>query len=260
MRTNLHEKYKPSSGSMGLKHFTDVTTVCRIVLLPLLFAGFCSAQDRSSGCVSETTSDFVQDATGFAKATTTAPRAAIQTRNLKWELPIAAATAVLITSVDSHTVGLVKSPVVASDSSKASNAALIAETTLAAVPFIAGCAGGHEHSRRAGFAALEAMGYGVGTDLLLKAAFNRRYVTASTNPGDFWAGGKSFPSGHAAATWGAASALARQYPHNRTLKWAAFGLAATTSLLRIPARKHFPSDVLIGGTLGYLIGAEIGSR
>lgn len=59
-------------------------------------------------------------------------------------------------------------------------------------------------------------------------------------------------------TWGLASA--HEYPHNRPLKWTAYGLAVSISLLRIPARKHFPSDVLVGGTLGYLIGSEIQTR
>jgi membrane-associated phospholipid phosphatase len=226
----------------------------------LLCSALCRAQVQNSGCLSETASDISQDAAGLARATGSAPRAAIQPRNLKWELPIAAATAVLITSVDGHTIGLVKSPSVVSNSSKASNAALGAQVALAAVPFVVGCAGGREHARRAGFAALEGMGYALGTDLLLKAAFNRQYVTSRNSEGDFWEGGKSFPSGHASAMWGLASALAHQYPHNRPLKWAAYSLATTATLLRIPARKHFPSDILVGATLGYLIGSEIGSR
>ena len=90
------------------------------------------------------------------------------------ELPIAAATAVFITSVDGHTVGLVTSPAVASDSRKASNAAFAAEILLGAVPYVAGCAGGREHARRAGFAALEGMGYALGTAAVLKEAFNRQ--------------------------------------------------------------------------------------
>lgn len=234
--------------------------ICRVVLVTVLCTPLCVAQGQGSGCLSQTRSDIGRDAAGMVKAVSSAPRAALQPRNLKWELPIAAATAVLITSVDGHTVGLVKSPVVASDSRKASNAAFGAEILLGAIPYVAGCAGGREHARRAGFAALEGMGYALGTDALLKAAFNRQYPTSRNSEGDFWEGGKSFPSGHAMGTWGLASALAREYPQNRPLKWAAYGLAASASLLRIPGRKHFPSDVLVGGTLGYLIGSEIGTR
>ena len=231
----------------------------RGVLVSLLWAPLCLAQGRSSGCLSQTVSDIGQDATGVAKALGTAPRAALRPHNLKWELPIAAATAVLITSVDGHTVGLVKSPVVASDSRKASNTGFGAEVLLGAIPYAVGCATGREHARRAGLVALEGMGYALGADTLLKAAFNRQYVTSPNSEGDFWEGGNSFPSGHAAGTWGLASALAHAYPHNRPLKWAAYGLAVSTSLLRIPARKHLPSDVLIGGTLGYLVGSTIGT-
>jgi membrane-associated phospholipid phosphatase len=234
--------------------------ICRIVFVTVLCTPLSLAQGQGGCCLSQTKSDIRQDAAGMVKAVARAPRAALQPRNLKWELPIAAATAVLITSVDSHTVGLVKSPAVASNSRKASNAAFGAEVLLGAVPYVAGCAGGREHARRAGFAALEGMGYALATDAVLKEAFNRQSPTSTNSEGDFWEGGKSFPSGHAMGTWGLASALAREYPQNRRLKWAAYGLAASTSLLRIPARKHFPSDLLVGGTLGYLIGSEIGTR
>jgi membrane-associated phospholipid phosphatase len=61
-------------------------------------------------------------------------------------------------------------------------------------------------------------------------------------------------------SWGLASALAHQYPHNRALQWTAYSLAVSTALLRVPARKHFPSDILIGGTLGYLIGSQVATR
>jgi membrane-associated phospholipid phosphatase len=234
--------------------------ICRIVLVTVLCTPLSVAQGQGGGCLSQTKSDIGQDAAGMVKAVVRAPRVVLQPHNLKWELPIAAATAVFITSVDGHTVGLVTSPAVASDSRKASNAAFGAEILLGAVPYVAGCAGGREHARRAGFAALEGMGYALGTAAVLKEAFNRQSPTSRNSEGDFWEGGKSFPSGHAMGTWGLASALAHKYPQNRPLKWAAYGLAVTTSLLRIPARKHFPSDILVGGTLGYLIGSEIGTR
>jgi hypothetical protein len=138
----------------------------RGAVLALLSAPLCVAQSRSSGCLPQTKSDLRQDAAGMVKALGVAPHAALEARNLKWELPIAAATTILIiTSADDHTVGSVTS--VASDSNKASNVGFGAEILLGISPYLVGCIGGREHARRAGFAALEGAAYALGVDGLL---------------------------------------------------------------------------------------------
>ena len=72
--------------------------------------------------------------------------------------------------------------------------------------------------------------------------------------GKFWAGGSSFPSGHAMSAWALAAVFASRYPNKPALKYGAYGLAALISTSRLTARQHFPSDVLAGSVLGYLIG------
>jgi membrane-associated phospholipid phosphatase len=67
--------------------------------------------------------------------------------------------------------------------------------------------------------------------------------------GEFWEGGKSFPSGHAATSLAFASVMAHHYPNNRWLKWSAYGLAAGVSFARVGGKKHFSLDILVGGTL-----------
>ena len=54
-----------------------------------------------------------------------------------------------------------------------------------------------------------------------------------------------------------ASALAHEFPNKRWVKWGAYALATGVSLSRLPAKKHFPSDVLMGGVVGYVTGAYI---
>jgi membrane-associated phospholipid phosphatase len=233
-------------------------TLVRTALTLLLLAGLSAGAQAQ--CLSETGTDLHQGALRMKQATQSIPHAMGEPHNLKWELPVAAATAVLITSVDSHAARQFTSPSTISHSNTASNAALGAEIALAAVPYIAGCATGREHARHAGLVALEGLGYGLGIDGMLKLATNRRRPTPPNTSSSFWEGGKSFPSAHASASWAVASALAHQYPDKPLLKWGAYGLAATASILRIPARKHFPSDVLAGGTLGYLVGAAVSSR
>ncbi len=76
--------------------------------------------------------------------------------------------------------------------------------------------------------------------------------------GRFWTGGASFPSGHSMAMWSLASVLASQYPDKPVVRYCAYGFAAAISASRLPARQHFPSDVLVGSVLGYLIGHYVG--
>jgi len=46
------------------------------------------------------------------------------------------------------------------------------------------------------------------------------------------------------------------YPHNPWVDWGVYALATRVSL-SYPAKKHFPSDILIGATLGYVTGTYL---
>ena len=66
----------------------------------------------------------------------------------------------------------------------------------------------------------------------------------------------SFPSGHAAYTWSMATVIAHEYPSTRSkLIW--YGVGAAVSITRVTARQHFPSDVIAGSALGYLIARHV---
>jgi undecaprenyl-diphosphatase len=65
----------------------------------------------------------------------------------------------------------------------------------------------------------------------------------------------SFPSGHTAGSFAAATALAVFYPRGRAI---ALGLAGGVGLSRVYLGHHFPSDVAVGGVLGSLVGALCG--
>ncbi len=121
-----------------------------------------------------------------------------------------------------------------------------------------GCTG-HRSSYAAntGWTALEAMGAANGVTLLLKAATNRQYAYKAGSEGEFWEGGKSFPSGHAATSFAFASVIAHRYPNKRWLKWSAYGLATGVSLVRLAGKRHFPSDTLVGATVGYITGTYL---
>jgi membrane-associated phospholipid phosphatase len=91
---------------------------------------------------------------------------------------------------------------------------------------------------------------------VLKEVF-RRDRPDDKHPGDFWAGGSSFPSGHAMESWSIASLLDHEFKHKRIVGITAYTLAGIVSAARIAARKHFASDVVAGGTMGWFIGRHV---
>lgn len=116
-----------------------------------------------------------------------------------------------------------------------------------------------EHERETGFLAGEAA-----VDSLLGAEAVK-YMTRRERPyvdnanGYFWHGGDSFPSEHAAAAWSIAGVIAHEYP-GPLPKLAAYGLATAISVSRINGQQHFPSDVLVGSALGYLVAQYVYNR
>jgi undecaprenyl-diphosphatase len=89
----------------------------------------------------------------------------------------------------------------------------------------------------------------------LKLAFDRdRPPVADPDIGSLVAipGNPSFPSGHSATAFAAATAVAILCPRMRP--WA-LGIAAAVAISRVYLRVHFPLDVLVGAVLGAGLGA-----
>jgi membrane-associated phospholipid phosphatase len=198
--------------------------------------------------------DLVKVGHGLAMA----PRNAIRPSNLKWELPIAATAGILISSVDLSASRRIQSLPFQTDAIRGSNIGIGIELGTAGLMYAFGCAG-HRSSYAAntGWTALEAMGAANGITLLLKSATNRQYAYKANSQGEFWEGGKSFPSGHAATSFAFAAVIAHRYPQKRWLKWSAYGLATGVSLVRLAGKRHFPSDTLVGATVGYITGTYL---
>lgn len=91
---------------------------------------------------------------------------------------------------------------------------------------------------------------------VLKEVF-RRNRPDEKNPGDFWGGGTSFPSGHAIQLWAIASLLDHEYKYKRVVGITAYTLAGIVSASRIAAQKHFASDIVAGGAMGWFIGRYV---
>lgn len=190
-----------------------------------------------------------------------APRNAIRPANLAWELPIAAATGLLVAEADTSINNRIQSPSFVNDSTRGSNIGLGIELGAAGLMYLGGCVGHRSPSvASTGFTALEAMGAANLINLGIKAAANRQYAYHPNPGGEFWEGGHSFPSGHAATSFAFASVIAHRYPHNPWIKWGAYGLATGVSFARVGGKKHFASDILVGGTLGYVTGTYLATH
>lgn len=213
------------------------------------------------GCNIHTfTHQTLSDASQFGHGLLRVPRNAIRPSNLLWELPILATTGVLIAKVDRPADNRIQSQSLQRAANLGSNIGLGLELGSSALAYGIGCGEHRSHLRDAGFTALAGMGAAGTVDLALKLAFDRQFPYKPNSTGKFWGGGRSFPSGHSATSFAFASVIAHRYPKNKWVKWGAYALAAGVSLSRYPAKKHFPSDILMGATLGYVTGAYVAAH
>jgi hypothetical protein len=243
----------------------DLSRTLRILLISVLVVNFgitARAQAAADhGCsISGFTHQTWIEAAQFGHGLKAVPRNAIRPRNLIWELPVLAATGVMIAKVDRPADNRIQSKSLQQTASLWSNVGLGMEIGSGVLGYGVGCAGHHSYLRDTGFKALAAMGAAGATDLVLKLSFDRQFPYKPNSGGKFWGGGRSFPSGHAATSFAFAAVVAHRYPHKKWLKWTAYGLATGVSLSRYPAKKHFPSDILMGATLGYVTGAYLGEH
>ncbi|HEV2991372.1 MAG TPA: capsule assembly Wzi family protein [Candidatus Angelobacter sp.] len=97
---------------------------------------------------------------------------------------------------------------------------------------------------------------------VFKVVTRRERPSEGTGQGRFFHGtiaNSAFPSAHSLLTWSIASVVAHEYPGPFT-KVLAYGLAAGVGVARVTGRDHFPSDVIAGSAMGWLIGRQVYSR
>jgi membrane-associated phospholipid phosphatase len=183
------------------------------------------------------------------------------TRDLQWLLPLAAATGVAF-ATDQHTMTQVVSrdPSFHQASINTSNVLIGSWVAVPVAVYGFGHARQDEHARQAGILTGESMVDGVVVEEVLKLIFLRERPNVDNARGHFFqtsAGvNSSFPSEHSIVAWSAASALAAEYPAPWT-QFALYSAATGVSLTRVMGQQHFPSDVLAGASLGWLIGHNV---
>ena len=173
-----------------------------------------------------------------------------------WLFPFATVTALSIATDRSLVHSLSSDPQRLSRYRSFSNDGMGALVGLGAGSYLWSYISHDEHQRETGILAGEAVINSLLTTQALKYSFGRQRPTADQGELDFFKGGDSFPSDHAAVAWSAATVIAHEYPGFLT-KTLAYGLATAVSASVVLGKDHSPSDALVGSALGWLVGREI---
>jgi hypothetical protein len=186
----------------------------------------------------------------------------IQSRDAFWLVPFTGATAVAIhyDARAQQELGIDRSRIDTSN-----NISLFGSTyaTLAesGALYFVGRLRHNDHLAETGRLGAEAVIDATLVSEALKLATNRERPDEGNGTGGFWPQGTrkfsdSFPSGHAISSWALARVIASEYP-NKPTQISIYAFATAMSVSRVTARKHFPSDALVGSVFGYLIGGYV---
>ena len=150
-----------------------------------------------------------------------------------------------------------------SHASTASNGLLGGFVAAPALIYGLGAIHHDEHATETGILGGEAMVDSLVVDEVMKAISLRERPTLDNARGKFFQTSvgtdSSFPSTHTMIAWSSAAAIASEYKGPLT-QITAYGLATGVSVARILARQHFPSDVLVGSAVGWMIGRYVVHR
>ncbi len=176
---------------------------------------------------------------------------------LKWVIGLPAVTVGLI-AIDKHASGAL-SRNHTSVSTDISDVGLFTTVGAVGVLLVDGKTRANSHALETGVLGAEAMANSGVVYAALQLITERQRPLQGTEKGNFFQTSgldNSFPSGHSIITWTAASTIAHEYP-KPWVEWLTYGTASAVSVTRFTSLQHFPSDVVVGSTLGYLIGRHI---
>lgn len=125
--------------------------------------------------------------------------------------------------------------------------------------YFVGTATHNDRFREAGLLGFEALSDVTIVQLAVKSITDRERPYTGSGEGHFfdYNGSRynsSFPSGHAIETFALASVFAHEYHDKFWVKFLAYLYAGGVVGARLAADKHFPSDTLVGGTIGWFVG------
>jgi len=125
--------------------------------------------------------------------------------------------------------------------------------------YFIGLGANNERFRETGILGVEALANAEILVDVVKLATRRERALEGNGNGSFWGEKISFwnagfPSGHAVNSWALASVVPHEYPRPLIVPIVSYGLATAVCASRFAVRKHFASDILLGGSMGWFIG------
>lgn len=180
--------------------------------------------------------------------------------------PVALILATALTMTADHQImssSRLQNPSLNSEASTASTGLLGGFIAAPASIFVLGEIRHDDHATETGILGGEAVVDSLAVSEVMKAITMRERPTVDNAKGKFFQSSvgldSSFPSNHAIVAWSSAAVLASEYSGPMT-KILAYGLATGVSTTRILARQHFPSDVLVGSAIGWMIGRYVAHK
>jgi hypothetical protein len=185
--------------------------------------------------------------------------ARIRVSDAAWLVPAGGISAALFATDSGYSAALSHNPSTISHYKTLSNASIASLAGAGAGMYLLSFPAHNDHWRETGFLSGEAALNSLVVIEAMKYSLRRERPYQGNGSGDFFKGGTSFPSEHAAAAFSIAGVIAHEYP-GVFPSVLAYGAAAAVDFSRVRARQHFPSDVFIGSILGYVISQSIYSR
>lgn len=185
--------------------------------------------------------------------------ARVRLSDATWLVPLGGLTAGLFATDRQYSASLSNSASTINHYKTVSNAGIAGLVGASAGMYLMSFPSHNEHWRETGFLAGEAAINSLIPIEIMKYSLGRERPFQGAGGGRFFRGGTSFPSEHSAAAWSIAGVIAHEYP-GVVPRLVAYGTAAAIDFSRIHGRQHFPSDVLVGSVLGYLVAQSIYTR
>ena len=178
-------------------------------------------------------------------------------QDLNWIVPLTGVSAGLINADAELSSRITGTSTLGKHASTVSNGGVALLLGGSGSLYLLGKYTGDEHKKETGIIAIEAATNSLIVGEVLKAVTQRARPTDGNFKGEFFnsssISNSSFPSAHALLAWSAASVLAHEYPGPLS-QVLFYGLATTVSAARVAGRDHFPSDVVVGSAMGWLMG------
>src|ERR1700726_4477088 len=170
----------------------------------------------------------------------------------EWLVPLAGITSGMIFTDASISKSLPKNPSIIRASQNIRTGSLATLGFASAGIYLWSFRSHDPHQRETGLLIGEAVADSLILTESVKFVTGRERPNQGNGQGPFFQGGSSFPSNHSAAAWSAAGILAHEYPGTLT-KLLSYGLASAVSITSVGSKQHFPSDVLVGSALGWMV-------